>query len=237
MATKKSSVKEPAPVDVAPNRSIVLPPGTRRIVVADALDLLRSAAGKAVFDIYENAVGDVRMRIRGGAVPFARELRADFLAFVQQGNARPTNPLARWSDQYTGKGSDDDIYEITVDEFTRYAAAYDVRVEVERDADDLPCPLVPAPEEKRAAKSAEAPWAAEAQQLAIAYRNGQWDRLQARPSQMDMAEHVASEWRKLGAGDPRRGLSAATIKRHALTGKLPKDAARRLRQRVDGRGK
>lgn len=138
-----------------PNRPIALPAGTQRLLIADALARLRSARGEAAVDFYENAGGEVVVRLEGGHVPPPNELKSDFVAYLGAAGVRPTSPAGRWSATYSGTLQDDNLFEITVAEFERFAQAYDIKVFVAAPvtppntaplATGSAAPAIPAPE-------------------------------------------------------------------------------------------
>ena len=85
-------------------------PPIRRIEEIKPLKVLRTPAGETVFDMGQNMVGWVRLRVRGAAGTTVRLQHAEVLD--KQGNFYTANLRnAQQTDAYTLKGGGDEIYE------------------------------------------------------------------------------------------------------------------------------
>ena len=124
------------------DKSIVLPVGTLKISVSDAISkTLESAAFPEVFDIYleisTNDKGDeycepaaqAIIKQSDGKTLAADSIKLSFLAFCEATATKPTSPYAPWIFDYDGANQyHDTLYQITVDEMRQFALNYGINV-------------------------------------------------------------------------------------------------------------
>ena len=124
------------------DKSIVLPVGTLKISVSDAISkTLESAAFPEVFDIYleistddkgnEYCKPDAQAIIKqsDGKTLAADSIKSSFLAFCEATATKPTSPYAPWIFDYDGANQyHDTLYQITVEEMRQFALNYGINV-------------------------------------------------------------------------------------------------------------
>ena len=123
-------------------KSIVLPVGTLKISVSDAISkTLESAAFPGVVDIYLEIStddkgneyckpdGKATARQSDGKTLAAESIRSSFLSFCEATATKPTSPYAPWIFDYDGANEYHDVlYQITVDEMRQFALNYGINV-------------------------------------------------------------------------------------------------------------
>jgi alpha-L-rhamnosidase len=99
-------------LDAHPMQALVAPlgPPIRRIEELKPVKVLQTPAGETVFDMGQNMVGWVRLRVRGPAGTTVRMQHAEVLD--KKGNFYTANlRTAQQQDSYTLKGTGDEVYE------------------------------------------------------------------------------------------------------------------------------
>lgn len=112
---------------------IFLPPEMKKLSVAEAFRLVLEVPAEedSGIDVYVSTDGGEQMELRqrGRFGPFESLIQGEFLNFCKRENVNPICPSAAWS-TYTGESLQNGLYEISVDEFRRFAKRYGISVEL-----------------------------------------------------------------------------------------------------------
>lgn len=133
-------------------KTILLPLGTERIAVADALYMMvEKWPDDTGFDIFIDGNGIIqqpryrrdiswnseqRQAIEAANTPDIKQLHKEnllkgFITFCHDKTITPTSPMTPWSNDYTGEVWQNGLYEISADEFKMFAKPYGFEVETE----------------------------------------------------------------------------------------------------------
>ena len=121
-------------------KTIYLPAGTEYVCVAELLRCVYQTGRDGVYEVYESEAGELELRMKGCA-PSKNEMKTQFNAFCKRESIEPTSQIDRWEKNYTGKGLQDGMYEVTVTEAERFAAPFRVSFQVEGPAQTAATPV------------------------------------------------------------------------------------------------
>lgn len=212
---------------------VIYKPDAGPLSVSQAIEYMRKAlpkesAGEVLMRFKEDGTpdwdGPIEVRRNDDSDIRSAWLEADFLDVCTQLGIQPRNLYRPHLTDFSWDGASASYYTISHDEFVRYASLYHVDVQIR--------PEIPATENAQADVSSDAARRAEVEPSGdsskawLTLARDTAVKLIARdrardlyPSQVNLAEEIAREFRKNGTvGPDGKPLSAATIKRHALKG-------------------